>query len=263
MTATPDLAALAAQHRVVLKDEPATLVERLGAGELVVVGKTYRNRGLRLLQSCWRQSRARREHDNLRTVQRLGLPCTPPLGCSEHRLLGCVRRSQLVTRYLPDCRTVKDWLQQLPQTQRCERHWLLQRMGELLAVMHRSGLLWCTAMPRNFLLQGQPGDGRLLLCDVPALVRFPHSIHGSRTALLDLFDAVTSGSRRRDFSRTEQLRYLQAYCLGDHRQARRLLRRLWSRGALAHRLRKNLVMARRTYILALFHRRQPKSPANA
>lgn len=258
--AAPDLLALAAQHRAVLKDEPATLVELLGHGTGAVVCKTYRNSGLRWLQSCLRLSRARREHDNLRAVAAAGVPCTLPLGCSERRRHLGVVRSQLVTRFLPDCKPVKTWLQLLPRPRR-ERQWLVQQMGRLLAAMHRHGLLWCTPMPRNFLLQGLPGSGRLLVCDVPALVRFPRPIDGSRAALLDLFDAVASPSRRRDFSRQEQLRYLRAYCGGDRARARQLLAALWRRSAPGQRLRKNLVMAARTYVLAPWRRRQGSAGA--
>ena len=253
----------AAATRTVLKDEPATRIERIGCGDDAVVSKTYRNLGLRRLQSCFRPSRARREYDNLRAVEEAALPCTPPVRCSEQRRLCCVSSSELVTRFLPDCQPVKQWLQQLPPDQWQSRRWLVAQMGQLLAGMHQHGLLWCTPMPRNFLLQGPPGSGRVLLCDLPALVRFPHPIHATKSGLIDLFDAVTSPSRRREFSRGEQLRYLRAYCLGDRKLARRLLRQLRCRGPLGQRLRKNLVMAGRTYILGFFQRRPQSSPTHA
>lgn len=244
------LAALAQARREVLKDEPGTLLELLGEGADAVVRKTYRNRGLRLLQAFLRRSRARREHDNLRRVHLAGLPCTEPVHWSERRVLGCARESVLVTRFVPDCRPMKMVLRELPPaTAWRARRRLIGEMGRLLAELHRKGLLWGTPMPRNFLLQGDPPTGRLLLCDMPAAIWYGRDLHSAHAALLDLYEATFSPSRRRDFSRPERLRYLLAYCGDDRATARQLWRALAGRPRWAHRVRKAAAMLLRTYLL--------------
>ncbi|GAB4144790.1 MAG: hypothetical protein Fur0037_12620 [Planctomycetota bacterium] len=244
----------------VLKDEPSTRVERILHGAEAAVAKTYRNRGLRLLQTFGRRSRAAREHANLRAVSAAGLPCTEPIEWSERRIAGFVTQSRLVTRFVEDCATVKHWLRELPPGDR-RRARLSAAMGELLASMHERGMLWCAPMPRNFLLQGEPEVGRLLICDVPALVRFRGSIRGKAAGLIDLFDAAASRSRRGDLSRAERMRFLRSYARGDRGLARRLFCRLARTTELGHGVHKNLVMAFRTYILGAFRRRSAEPDA--
>jgi tRNA A-37 threonylcarbamoyl transferase component Bud32 len=246
---TENLQALAAEHRSVLKDEPRTLVELLGRGEQACVRKVYRNRGLRLLQTFGRRSRAAREFANLTAIHRAGIPCTEPIACAEARRAGFVLASELVTRFVADAVPVKQLLQDTPRERAGERRWIVERMGTLLAELHRAGILWAAARPRNFLLQGRPGRGRMLLCDAPGTVHSAHSIAGTRLALVDLFEAAASASRRREFSPRERLRLLRSYA-GDRAGARTLWRALARRTAFGHRLRKNFVMALHTYILA-------------
>ena len=106
---------LAAVHRRVLKGEPAVVVELLGTGDAAVVRKTYRNLGLRWLQSFGRRSRASREFDNLGAVTRAGAGCTLARGWFERRRFGCVDESTLVTSFVPASRTLKQVLAELPQ----------------------------------------------------------------------------------------------------------------------------------------------------
>lgn len=240
---------------VVLKDEPGALVVRVSDGTDHVVRKHYRNAGLRRLQTFLRRSRARREHDNLLWIHSSGIPCLEPLRWHERRTLGCVQQSVLETRWLPSTRPAKAVLAELAPSQTRARHGLIAGMARLLAALHRKGFLWCTPMPRNFLVQGDPGDGQVVVCDVPAAVVHRRSIHGSRTALLDLFDAAFSPSRRRDFSAGERLRWLLAYCNGDRRQVRSLWAALARRSRTGNRTRKNLHMALWTYLLGPFRRR--------
>lgn len=251
MAAPPSLpdAATSPPAPVVLKDEPATLVERLGDGDAGIVRKTYRNRGLRLLQTFLRQSRARREHDNLLAVARTGVPCTTALTASERRRCGLVRSSTLETRYVPDCRSLKDVLRVLPPgTAFRARRRLVVAMGELLARLHRGGVLWGTPMPRNVLVQGQPDDGRLVVCDVPAAIVARTDLHGGRLAAIDLFDAAFSPSRRQELSAAERRRLLGAYVGPDTGLLRRLWRRLSHRRRPLHRLHRALAMAWCTYL---------------
>ncbi|MBM4063142.1 MAG: hypothetical protein FJ265_18905 [Planctomycetes bacterium] len=262
MTTAAELERLAGQRRLVLKQEPATTVELLGVGDGAVVRKVYRNRGLCWLRSFLRNSRARREYDNLGAVARAGVRCTPPLAWSERRTCGCVDESALVTRHLPDSRPLKQLLAELDRTASrpaAVRAALAAAMGRLLASLHRGGFLWCSPMPRNVLVLGDPARAELAVCDTPAGIRFGRPIHGGRLAAIDLFDAAFSPSRRADFSAAERWRWLLAYCAGDREAARRLWRTLARRSVLRHDLTRALAMAWHTYILQPL-RRTPAAP---
>jgi hypothetical protein len=186
------------------------------------------------------------------------VPCIEPVNWSERRVLGCVRESVLVTRFVPDAATAKAVLASLPRSRSRERGRLITGMATVLAALHRSGILWNTPMPRNFLTHGEPLAGRLAVCDVPAAVAHGRPIHGTRLALLDVYDAAFSPSRRQDFSATERLRWLLAYCDGERAQVQRLWRVLARRTRRGHRLRKNLHMGLWTYLFGPF---RPPPPA--
>lgn len=247
-----DLATLAATGVKVLKDEPSTRVEVLGLGTAAVVRKEYRNRGLRWWQALLRTSRAEREFRNLQAIARTGVPCTDALGCWTVGRYGAVASSVLVTRYLPDSRPLKAVL--ADPAAASARRALIAAAGRLLATLHRGGVLWLTAMPRNLLVLGRPEVARLAVCDPPAAIAFGRSIHGRRLCLLDLWDAAFSTSRRRDYSATERLRWLLAYTDGNRHQSRSLWRRLARRTTTGHDLRQAIVMVCHTYLLSPFRR---------
>lgn len=246
-----ELQRLAAAHRAVLKDEPEALVEVLGIGSDAVVRKVYRNRGLRFWQSFGRASRARREFDNLTRVAATGAPCTPPRGFAATTRLGCVVESVLVTGYLPESRTLKAALAALPQaTAFRERRALCTATGRLVATLHRGGLVWCTPMPRNVLVQGPPAAGRVAVCDTPLLLATGQDLRGGALACIDLFAGAFSPSRRRDFSATERWRWLLGYCDGDRRNARGLWRAVARRSMLRHDLLRALSVFWHVYLKA-------------
>ena len=243
--------------RSVLKDEPDTLVERFavptpdGGWDDVVV-KTYRVRGLRWLQSWWRKSRAQREHDHLATIVRAGVPCLQPLGWSaERRVPFGFRSSTLRTRFQPDSVPLKQVLRTLPQQGAAgrTRQRLASAMGRLVGALHRAGVLWCTPMPRNVLVLGDPANATLAVCDTPACIATGRPLHGRWLARVDLFLGAFSPSRRRDWSRPERLRWLLGYCGGDRVAARTLWRPMVRRSTLQNELERALAMAVLTYIL--------------
>lgn len=236
----------------VLKDEPGTRVVLTIDGGEARVTKTYRNRGLALLQTFARRSRAAREHDNLRAVAALDLPCTPALAWSERRRWGLVAESTLVTRYLPDTVPLKQTLADLPRDRAfATRRRLVTAMARLVAALHRGGILWATAMPRNVLVVGDPTAARLAICDVPTALHAGRPLHGTALARIDLFDAAFSPSRRSDFSATERWRWLLGYCDGDRVRATGLWRRLARRGRLGQDLHRALA---RLFLLYLGRR---------
>jgi hypothetical protein len=225
------LAALARARCVVLKDEPEARVEILGDGPDAVVRKTYRTTGLRWLQTFCRRSRAEREHANLAVVAAAGVPCLQPLGWSAARRGPGTASSTLVTKLLPDAAPLKRALAALPPPARA-RQALATADGALLARLHAAGVLWCTPMPRNVLVVGDPAQADLRVCDTPACLVTDRDLRGGRLARIDLYLAVFSPSRRREWSRTERLRWLVGYAAGDRREARRLWRAMAGRGAL-------------------------------
>lgn len=245
------------QARTVLKDEPDTLVERLAVttadgGHDDVVVKTYRVRGLRWLQSWWRKSRAQREHDHLAAIARAGVPCLQPLGWwAERRMPFGFRSSTLRTRFLPDSVPLKQVLRTLGRHGRDgrTRQHLATAMGRLVGGLHRAGVLWCTPMPRNVLVLGDPATASLAVCDTPACIGAGRPLHGGRLARIDLFLGAFSPSRRRDWSKPERLRWLLGYCDGNRGQARSLWRRMVRRSTLQNELERALAMAVLTYIL--------------
>jgi tRNA A-37 threonylcarbamoyl transferase component Bud32 len=255
-----DLDRLATLHRTVLKGEPAVVVELLGTGDEAVVRKTYRNRGLRWLQSFGRRCRAQREFDNLGVVARAGVGCTPARGWFERRRFGCVDESTLVTSFVPESSTLKQVLAVLPRRERT-RAQLATAMGHLVARLHRSGFLWGTPMPRNVLVVGDPTRAQLAVCDTPAGIFLGRSLHGSRLALIDLFLAAFSPSRCIDFSAAERLRWLRAYCDGDRPAIRRLWRQLARRGVFLNEASRAFAMSWHNYILRpMRSRHRPELP---
>jgi hypothetical protein len=256
-----DLDRLAKRGRTTVKADRDVTVEVLGDGDEAVVCKTYHNTGTRLLQTLWRTSRARREFDNLRAISEAGLPCTEPVAWSERRRLGCVEESMLATRLLRDSQPLKHVLADLPAASRfAARRRLIQAAAGLVAALHRHGVLWGTAMPRNVLVVGDADRAELAVCDVPAGIRTGRSLHGSRLAMIDLFDGAFSPSRRADFSRAERLRWLLAYCGGDREAARSLWRRLDRRSVWRHDLASALAILWHVHIVLPLRRRFGRRP---
>lgn len=249
MNASVDLERLARDHRSVLKEEPATTVEVLGRGEAAVVRKTYRNLGTRWVQTFGRRARAEREFTNLRAVAALGVRCTEAVVWSARRRFGCVDESTLVTTFLPDSRTLKHVLGELPRGAAWRtRAALATAMGRLVAQLHRGGLVWGTPMPRNVLVLGDAAAASLAVCDTPAAMRTGRSVHGTWLGALDVFAAAMSKSRKKDFSATERWRWLVAYADGDRRLARRLWRGLSRRPHFVHDALRAVAMTWFTYV---------------
>lgn len=224
---------------LLLKDEPAVRVERTSTPRGLAVRKTYRNLGLRRLQTWLRPARARREHRNLTWVASAGVDCTEAWEWSQQRALGFVCESTLVTGWVAGCRSLEQVVRDLPPCSR--RAGLAAAMGRLLARLHRAGMLWNTAYPRNVLVREGEGD-RLWLCDAPDLQRYPRPIHATRLAHFDLYDSAFSPSRMRMWSSTERLRLVLGYCDGNRTLARALWRALSHRNRLVRRWKRQVLL---------------------
>ena len=222
---------------LVLKDERDTRVERIRLDGVEVVRKVYRTRPFLLWRTLGLASRAERERNNLAAVHGAGVPCVRPLAWSETRRFGCVVQSTLITEFVADAPSLKEWLGRLRGDDRV-RMALARGLGRLLATLHEHGFLGCRITPRNVLVAGDPGAARLLLLDLPEAIGFGRSIHGRAVATIDLYDAALSASRRAQFSSSERLRILLAYCGGDRDAARALWRRCARRSRAGNRARK-------------------------
>ncbi|MEQ1729641.1 MAG: hypothetical protein ABL982_14815 [Vicinamibacterales bacterium] len=250
MITPAELDRLAATHRSALKSEPAVIVELFGTGDAAVVRKTYRNSGMRWLQSFGRRSTAEREFQNLSTVARTGVRCTIARAWFQRRHLGCVDESSLITTFVPVSLPLKQVLVNLsPGEHAGTRNKLVAAMARLMAQLHRGGFLWCTPMPRNVLVLGDPARADLAVCDTPAGIDLGRSLHGSRLALIDLFLAAFSPSRRADFSAAERLRWLRAYCDHDRQETRRLWRSLAHRSNWRNDLNRALATSWHNHVL--------------
>ncbi|MCA8941897.1 MAG: hypothetical protein KDB80_04990 [Planctomycetes bacterium] len=226
-------------ERTVVKAERWThafVVRSAGGG-----APTFIKRYLVPAWDAWRfvfgHARAARELAAMRAMRSAGLPCVEPTGYAEERSPWFrLRWSEI--RWVFEAGS--DLGHALPDADPTERRRLCREVGALLARIHDAGFLWGTAVPRNIIVTASR-DPALKLCDVPYAVRFDASIHGSRMALIDLFTAAGSRSRRRDFSRGERRRILLAYTRGDRVACRRVMRKLDRRSQLGHRTIRGLL----------------------
>lgn len=223
---------------LVLKEDPTSRVERIATRAGPVLRKTYRPRPFLLWRTFLARSKGAREHRNLALLCAAGIDCVRPVGCGETRVLGLVTQSWVATEYLEGARDLKALfatLRPIDATRAPLRRTLLQRYGELLRALHRAGFCSNTLQPRNVLSTGPDPTARLVICDQPALIAFPRSVHASWIGNIDLFDVAYSPQRQRDFAAAERYRLTLAYCAGDRAEARRLWRKLSARSEWRHR----------------------------
>jgi Lipopolysaccharide kinase (Kdo/WaaP) family len=230
----------------VLEENMVSRVERIEFDEnRFVIRKTNRTRPFLSWRTFLMQSCASREFSNLKWLCEAGIPCVRPLDWGETRVLGCAPRCYLVTEFV-DARNLQAVIAALPQSRSSNtamRRVLVTKFGELTAAVHRLGVLSTTLQPRNVLVGGDPRNPHLLLCDQPAMIAWPHSVHATRRAEIDLYDVAFSLGRRREFSHTERYRLLLGYTDGDRAAVRRIWRKLFRRPRWVHRMLKSLPLA--------------------
>jgi hypothetical protein len=208
-----------------------------------VVLKVYRTPPWLRWRTLLTAARAAREWSNLVRVRGAGVPCVEPLGWDERRVLGCVRESGLLTRFVPDAPSLKDWLSGGARPR--ERSAMCEELGRLVRRLHDAGVLGCRMSPRNFLVVG----GReLMLLDLPAAVPFRRGIAHTARASIDLWDAALSPGRRRQLSAPDRLRILVGYCGGDRRSAATTWRALAGRPRAWNRVQKALLVGVCSYV---------------
>ncbi len=187
-----------------------------------------------------RKARAKREFENLGRLKEAGIPAVEGLEWKERRRFGQVVESTLLTRWEEGTINLKEWLKD-PASDGVV---LSRRLGELLGVMHRAGMVWNTASPRNWLIRGDGGgEGGVLLCDVSLLTKAPVPVYAKKPGWVDLFSLSLSKDRAQWMSKGFRYRSLLAYCEGDGELARRLWRVVtaWRRASFRRRKGWNLI----------------------
>ncbi len=187
-----------------------------------------------------RKARAKREFENLLRLKNAGIPAVEALEWRERRRFGQVVESTLATRWEEGTVNLRDWLK-APVSDGVQ---LSRKLGEMLGVMHRAGMVWNTASPRNWLIRGDgSGDGAVILCDVSLLTKTKKPVFAKKPGWVDLFSLSLSKDRAKWMSKGFRFRTLMAYCEGDEELAKRLWRvvTVWPRSSYRRRKGWNLI----------------------
>ena len=148
-----------------------------------LVSKIYRIPKPLLWRTLFLTSRAQREFQNLEYACQQDLPVVEPINWGETRRWGCAGFSQLTMGFVDG--TPLPELMCQPGLQPSVRENLTLQLGELMARMHRAGVVWMTAYPRNIMVVSSPGPS-LVAFDFPYALCTGKDMRGSRFALLDL-----------------------------------------------------------------------------
>jgi hypothetical protein len=167
------------------------------------------------LVSVFRRDPARREYDNLAWLRAHGFPAVEPVAWGARRTARVVRSCFVVTRGEPDTET----LDVLARASADRRRWIVP-LARLLRGLHDAGFFAHDLHFRNVLVKS--GGAGLVLLDLPNGRLIPaDDTRRERAVVYDL--AMLERDAARDFSRTDQLRFLTSY-LGDASVDRDLIR---------------------------------------
>ncbi len=177
-----------------------------------VVLKIYRIPGHLAWRTFGMVSRANREFTALMEAHQRGLPVVRPVSWLEARSLGCLNFSAISLELVRGI-NLEDVLKD-NSTSVEQRLKLAQETGVLLAGMHRQGMVWGTAYPRNVLIQEDHND-RLLVIDTPYAQWHSNNLLGSTLAMMDLRGMVRSKGGGWGFKQLERQALLTGYCADD------------------------------------------------
>jgi len=155
-------------------------------------------------------ARAKREYNNLKIAQNAGLSVVPPVGWAEIKRKGLLSYNALGTLYIPAQSLDKEFAILVPEDPR--RNKLIRKAGHLLAEIHKKGLSWMTALPRNIMLDADT-DNTLLAFDIPYGYWHSRSIFGKPAAIYDVHMMLWSGFNVKN--EMDAHAFLSAYCGGD------------------------------------------------
>jgi tRNA A-37 threonylcarbamoyl transferase component Bud32 len=155
-----------------------------------LVSKIYRTPPALAWRTFGLVSRAKREFKTLAVAFERNVPVVQPFGWSDTRLFGCVRCNQLTMAYVPG-ETLIEFMQRSSQAggpDQDQADGVVTAVGELLASLHRAGIVWGTAVPRNVMVfQSGPGPFSVAAFDFPYASCLGSDVSGSRFAHTDLW----------------------------------------------------------------------------
>jgi len=192
-------------HRVA----PGRRVVRVDGTADPVVLKQFRAEGIvAALKRLWRGSPAASEWGTLRRVRDLGLPVPRPVACGEGR--GLFRReSFLVTEVLQDASPLRRVLFGEEPASGRQRWAVIREAARLLRRMHDAGVSQADLHLGNILARVQSTPPELFLIDLHRA-----RVSGRVGNAMRWRDLATLHGGCPEATRTDQLRFLQAYLAG-------------------------------------------------
>lgn len=177
-----------------------------------VICKIYRTPWHLAWRTIGMVSRANREFTALMEAHRHGLPVVCPRYWMETRIIGGLLFSAIILEAI-----TRNNLEQLLKNKdltKLERMWLARETGVLLGELHRGGLYWATARPRNILLQ-QGINAKMLAIDMPYACWHGHDLTGSDSALIDVLGMLRCKNEDWQFNQKERMEFFLGYCADD------------------------------------------------
>jgi tRNA A-37 threonylcarbamoyl transferase component Bud32 len=116
--------------------------------------------------SFWgRASKARCEYENYAVFRSLNIPCAEPVAIGEQRDgLGRLRRAFIITRAIPEARTLLDFARQKTDSGRAV---LRQQLAAFTRRIHRAGFFHNDLYLRNLLVTTESAEPKLWWIDCP------------------------------------------------------------------------------------------------
>ena len=154
------------------------------------VSKIYRTPPAMAWRTFGLVSRAKREFNTLKLAWEKNLPVVQPFECSDTRTFGCVRFNQLTMAYVPG-QTLIEFMQSCrqangPDQGQADR--VAGAVGKMLASLHRAGIVWGTAVPRNVMVfRSGSGPFNVAAFDFPYASCLGSDVSDSRFAHTDLW----------------------------------------------------------------------------
>lgn len=187
-------------------------------------------------------SRANREFTALMEAHREGLPVACPHSWQESRTLGCVTYNSISLEIIPGT-NLEDLLRPGAASEELRLQLALQK-GQLLRKLHKKGLQWGTAFPRNIIVTGDlketgndaSNDIGMRVIDTPYATWHGSDISGESAGLSDLRNAVQVKKNGAGFHEKEREQLVVGYCGDDLQEQAKLLEQLGPRSRYAAKM---------------------------
>lgn len=196
-----------------IKSEPRTQVILLqpGTSHKPLICKIYKTPRHLAWRTIGLASRANREFTALMVAHRRGLPVVRPRYWIEERELGQVTYSAITLEFIEGA-NLEEIMKSKPKSELRKR--LAHKAGAFLRQLHRSGLYWATACPRNIMMPQGP-DSKMLAIDMPYVRWLDRNLYGGEAALSDMRNMLRCKNQDWGFDPEERREFLMGYCKGD------------------------------------------------